>query len=280
MYNQPFTYHCHTNFSDGKDGIRDMVRRAKEIGFTELGISDHLIVHKNIYQDGGWKYIEQREATYIYNRDFKSILENFKKHCAEIRQVAKEEDFKVYVGFEVDYFPYNGWLEELKEFISQLDYDYLHSGNHFFCDESYEHTINMSYFTRVCDDKSLYNEYIIRHFDTLRQCVESELFDFLAHIDYLKRYFGEEYGKDKYIEEKKAVLDALQQKSVAMEISTKGLRKVNDFYPDARILDEAAKRDISFVISDDAHRVEELGADFHKAEEALKNHGITKRFKI
>ena len=277
---QTFSYHSHTTFSDGRNSIREMIRRAKEIGFTELGISDHLIVHKNMFQCECWKYMQSDRASHVYNNNFKDILPAFQRHCEEIRKIAKEENFKVLVGYEVDFFPYDGWLEELKEFISNLDVDYLHSGNHFFCDDKYENIINMTFIKNFVTDKTLLNEYIIRHFDTLRQCVESKMFDFLAHIDYVRRYCGEVYQPNLYWDEKNAVLNALEQNNVALEISTKGLRRINDFYPDALLLDAVSERNIAMLINDDAHYTSELGADFDKAEQALKNHGITKRFKI
>ena len=129
---QSYSYHTHTDFSDGYDTLRDMVAQAKKIGFTELGVSDHLIVHKNMQQSPSWSYMEQNRAAHIYNNDFKSVLDKYRRHCDEIRRVSKEENIKLMVGFEVDYFPYDGWEEEFKWFISQLDYDYLHTGNHFF----------------------------------------------------------------------------------------------------------------------------------------------------
>ena len=277
---QTFSYHSHTTFSDGRNSIREMIRRAKEIGFTELGISDHLIVHKNMFQCECWKYMQSDRASHVYNNNFKDILPAFQRHCEEIRKIAKEENFKVLVGYEVDFFPYDGWLEELKEFVSNLDVDYLHSGNHFFCDDKYENIINMTFIKNFVTDKTLLNEYIIRHFDTLRQCVESKMFDFLAHIDYVRRYCGEVYQPNLYWDEKNAVLNALEQNNVALEISTKGLRRINDFYPDALLLDAVSERNIAMLINDDAHYTSELGADFDKAEQALKDHGITKRFKI
>lgn len=277
---QTFSYHSHTTFSDGRNSIREMIRRAKEIGFTELGISDHLIVHKNMFQCECWKYMQSDRASHVYNNNFKDILPAFQRHCEEIRKIAKEENFKVLVGYEVDFFPYDGWLEELKEFVSNLDVDYLHSGNHFFCDDKYENIINMTFMKNFVTDKTLLNEYIIRHFDTLRQCVESKMFDFLAHIDYVRRYCSEVYQPNLYWDEKNAVLNALEQNNVALEISTKGLRRINDFYPDALLLDAVSERNIAMLINDDAHYTSELGADFDKAEQTLKDHGITKRFKI
>ena len=257
-----------------------MVRRAKELGFSELGISDHLIVHKNMYQNPSWKYMEQNRATYVYNQDFKSILDKYQRHCDEIRQMAKQENIKLLVGFEVDYFPYNGWEEEFNWFIKQLDYDYLHTGNHFFCSEDYEHIINMTYFSRVCEDTGLYREYIKNHFNTLCLAVNSKQFKFLAHLDYLKRFCGESYSVDMYKEEIAAVLNSLKNTRTAMEISTKGLRKVNDFYPAEEILREAAHRNITAIISDDAHQTDELGKDFDKAEMILHKYGITERLKF
>lgn len=277
---QPYSYHCHTIFSDGRNTLSEMVRRAKELRFSELGISDHLIVHKNMYQNPSWKYMEQNRATYVYNQDFKSILDKYQRHCDEIRQMAKQENIKLLVGFEVDYFPYNGWEEEFNWFIKQLDYDYLHTGNHFFCSEDYEHIINMTYFSRVCEDTGLYREYIKNHFNTLCLAVNSKHFKFLAHLDYLKRFCGESYSVDMYKDEIAAVLDSLKNTRTAMEISTKGLRKVNDFYPAEEILHAAAQRNIMTVISDDAHQTSELGKDFDKAEMILHKHGITERLKF
>jgi histidinol phosphatase-like PHP family hydrolase len=77
-----------------------------------------------------------------------------------------------------------------------------------------------------------------------------------------------------------AVLDSLKNTCTAMEVSTKGLRKVNDFYPAEEILRAAAQRNIMTVISDDAHQTSELGKDFDKAEMILHKYGITERLKF
>ena len=277
---QTFSYHTHTNFSDGSCSLREMVRQAKKIGFTEMGVSDHLIVHKNMKKDDCWEYLKNMEISYVYNDDFKGVLDLFKRHCEEIRKVSKEENFKLYTGFEVDYFPYDGWEEEFKWFIAQLDVDYLHTGNHFFCDESFEHTINMSFFKKICTDKGLYREYMSRHFKTLQKAVESKLFTFLAHIDYVRSLGKEVYDEADFGAEKKQIIAALEKTGTALELSTKGLRKVGDFYGGGEILREAAEKNIAVIISDDAHRCEELGAGFEKAEEELKKYGISKRLKF
>lgn len=277
---QNFSYHNHTNFSDGKNSLEEMVAQAKKIGFCEMGISDHLIVHKNIEQSPSWPMMAAKSDCHIYQKDFKSRLPEYQKHCDEIRKMSERENIKLYVGFEVDFFTYDGWLEEFKEFLSQLDYDYLISGNHFLFDETGEKIYNIhkniSEFLNIEQTRRL----VSRHFINIRKSVESGLFAFLAHMDYVRKMGVQYCGLHDYEKEKNAVLDALRLKDTGMEISTKGLRKVNDFYPASEILEGAALRKIKILISDDAHRTDELGADFAKAEEELVKYGITDRFKF
>lgn len=277
---QNCSYHTHTNFSDGNNSLEEMVAKAKKIGFKELGISDHLIVHKNMAQSLSWPYWRQRGKYHIFKDNFKSILSDYQKHCEEIRKLSKKENFKLYVGFEVDFFTYDGWLEELKDFLANIDYDYLISGNHMLFDEKCENLFDITDLPVLYPDKSLQDDLLRRHFYTIKMAVESGVFKFLAHLDYARK-IGEEFcSAQDYKIEKNLILDALQKQNMPMEISTKGLRKIGDFYPCDWILSEAAKREISFVISDDAHDVVELGYGFNLAEEKLIEYNIHKRLKF
>lgn len=277
---QSFSYHNHTNFSDGKRSLEEMVEQGKKIGFSEMGISDHLIVHKNIDKSLSWNVMAAQANSYIYNKSFKQILPKYQKHCEDIRKLSQKENIKLYVGFEVDFFTYDGWLEEFNEFLSQLDYDYLINGNHFLFDEKCENILNIHKSVANFMTTAEIRRLVSQHFVNMRQAVESGLFKFLAHIDYVRK-MGREYCQESdYLNEKKAVLDALQKNNVGTEISTKGLRKIGDFYPCSWILDEIAKRDIKVVISDDAHNDDELGFEFDKAEKELALHGIVNRLKF
>lgn len=275
---QDFSYHSHTTFSDGHDTAVAMIRRAKAIGFSELGISDHLMVHKNMRQSRSCRVnpnmLQQPE---IYCTDFKQILESFQRHCDELRQLSKAENFKIRIGFEVDFFTYNGWFEELQWFLAQLDYDYIITGNHFLFDENCAQLINLTDLPKLYRDKAIYQDYLQRHFQTMAQAVNSGLFKFLAHIDYARKLGDDICGPDDFLAEKIAILNALEASDCGMEISTKGLRKVGDFYPSGNILAEVAKRKIAMVISDDAHQIGEVGANFADAEATLQKYGICRR---
>ena len=52
---QNFGYHTHTYFSDGANTVDEMIEQACHLGFREIGISDHLIVHKNIKQSPSYQ---------------------------------------------------------------------------------------------------------------------------------------------------------------------------------------------------------------------------------
>lgn len=276
---QNFSYHSHTNFSDGNNTLEEMVAQAKKLGFCELGISDHLCVHKNIRQSKSWPLWEQRGNSHIFKRDFKEILPDFQKHCEHIRKVSAQSGLKLYVGFEVDFFTYSGWFAELQDFLKQLDYDYIITGNHMLFDEKCESLIDLYDMPVFFKDEVSQKELLQRHFETIEKAVKSGVFKFLAHLDYVRR-LGKICSAEKFMPQKLKILDALQCQNRGMEISTKGLRKINDFYPSDEILTEAAKRSIPFVISDDAHAVAELGDRFDLAEAALANHNIQHRIKF
>lgn len=277
---QDYTYHCHTDFSDGKNSLEEMVAKAKALGFSHMGISDHLIVHKNIEQSPSWQLLISRSGAHIYKKDFKTALPAYQKHCEEIRELSRRENFKIYVGFEVDFFTYDGWLDEFKEFLAQLDYDYVISGNHFLFDEPCETIYNIDKRLSGIIDKPKIQRLISSHFKTIAKSAESRMFKFVAHLDYVRKMGTEFCADTDFLSEKEAVISALKNSVTGTEISTKGLRKVGDFYPSGWFLEKLKEQNIPLVISDDAHRVEELGFDFDMAEEKLSELKISNRIKF
>ena len=274
---QDYTFHCHSDFSDGDDTLENMIKTAKELGFSKIGISDHLIVHKNIEQSPSWNIMTSRTKPHIYRKDFQSCLPAFNEHCEQIRKLAQKENFKISVGFEVDFFTYDGWLEELKDFLAQLDYDYLINGNHFLFAPNCETIYCIDKRLSGVIDKPKIKSLISSHFKTITKAAQSGLFKFTAHLDYVRKMGAEFYLPQEYQEEKTAVLEALTSSRTATEISTKGLRRIGDFYPDEWFLKQIKEREIPIIISDDAHRCSELGFDFDQAEAKLSELGITNR---
>lgn len=277
---QSFTYHCHTDFSDGRDSLEAMCRKAKEIGFTEMGISDHLIVHKNMKQSKSYEMWERTNHVKIFKDNFQEILPVYQRRCDEIHQYSKKIGMKLLVGFEVDFFTYDGWLEEFKDFISKLDYDYLVNGNHMLFLEDCENISDVSTERDTCQDVGLCRAYLLNHFSTIECAIKSKLFQFIAHLDYVRKLGDRLYNEKDFVVCQKRIARILSEENVATEISTKGLRKLGYFYPSESWLKVLVEENVQMVISDDAHKIDELGYMFDSAEKTLSDMGFEKRLHL
>lgn len=270
---QKFSYHTHTNFSDGKNDVREMIEQAVSLGWKEFGISDHLIVHKNIPNSPSW-HKWQKEPN-IFHWSFNEIYEKFARHIEEIHKTSENYPISVKVGAEVDFFTYDGWLDEFSKLREKLDFDYCISGNHYlFLDDNGDNIIDFKDTQNfTIEEQSIM---IKRHFKTIEAAIVSGMFDFIAHIDYIRKMPVCE--SDKFVDEKIHLIKTLAQHHIATEISTKGLRKGGDFYPERNLIKTAIEKGVRFVISDDAHRTDELGYRFDYAEEMLAQYNCNSRW--
>ncbi len=277
---QNFSYHTHTNFSDGSNTLEEMLEQAVRLGWSEIGISDHLIVHKNIKKGPSAEEFCNSSHSYIYHDDFNKALEKFQRRAEDFRRIAAGFPLKVYLGYEVDYFTYDGWEDEFREFIAKIDHDYLITGNHILLSEDGMMLYDIWRIEKAnppLPEDQIY-AYFKRHYETIEKAVRSGLFVFLAHLDYARK--AKVHQKFPLIEERLKVVKALAETGVACEVSTKGLRKIGDYYPQKIILDELIKQKVPLVISDDAHNVNELGYAFDQAEKDLSLYPDVKRFKL
>jgi histidinol-phosphatase (PHP family) len=276
---QKFSYHTHTVFSDGADTVDAMLAQAVKLGWAEIGVSDHMIIHKNIKQVPYYEFLKAHNQTNIAYDDFNEALPVFNRHAEEIRTLAqKYPSLKVRVGYEVDCFTYGGWQKEFEIFRKRLDYDYMLTGNHFFLSEDGEYLLDISCYNSLPDNEKPepMEVYVRRHLQTVKHAVDSGLFNFLAHIDYVRKVKG--YNQNLYNDEYDKIIDSLAKNNIATELSTKGLRKSDDFFPCHKLLLKIINKKIPLVISDDAHRCSEVGYMFDKAENTLADLKYNNRF--
>ena len=274
---QKFTYHCHTTFSDGKSSIKEMLDRAVELGFTEIGISDHLAVHKNFMQSPSWSRFSEYYAPHIYRQEFKSAISDFQRHTENIRLLAANYPLKVYVGAEVDYMIYDGWLEEFMDFRKEVDLDYYLTGNHYVFNSDGE-TLYHPRDIAVLFSKEEQEVIIRRHFNTLVTAVKSGLFDFLAHLDFVRK--AEIYNLERFTAEIDELLGALAARNMPTEINSKGISKSGELYPTLEIIKKMRNLNIPTLISDDAHKADNMGKDYDKVEKILQELNYTNRWKL
>jgi DNA polymerase (family 10) len=95
------TFHCHTNWSDGKNTLSEMAGEARELGLDYLGIADH---SKSSFQANGLNEERLLEQVDLIAKLNESI-----------------EDFHVFAGSEVDILK-DGRLDFADEIMAKLDY--------------------------------------------------------------------------------------------------------------------------------------------------------------
>ncbi len=254
---QPFTFHCHTTFSDGKSSVEEMVAGARNIGFTHLGIADHLMA--------------------FTVADLEEKIPAYRAHMEHIRAAGKEAGLRVYAGLEVDYVPQPAWEKAFCRFKKEVAPDYTITGNHFLISEQGQVDFLFSYPWNDVPESER-NRRISEHFNTIARAVRSGLFDFLAHPDFIR--WPSPCGEYDFMEERLDIVNALAETGLPVEINTKGYSKINDFYPARWMLEEIAKRKIPMLISDDAHEASSLGIHFKEAEQRLKETGNTNRIDL
>lgn len=254
-----------------------MLDRAVELGFTEIGISDHLSVHKNFMQSPSWPRFSEYHAPHIYRQEFKSAISDFQRHAENIRLLAANYPIKVYVGTEVDYMIYDGWLEEFMEFRQEVDLDYYITGNHYVFNSNGE-TLYHPRDIAVLFSQEEQEVIIRRHFNTLVTAVKSGLFEFLAHLDFMRK--AEIYSLERFASEIDELLQTLAARNMPAEINSKGISKSGEPYPTLEIIKKMRNLNIPTLISDDAHKAENMGKDYDKVEKILQELNYTNRWKL
>lgn len=269
---QSFSYHTHTNSFDSYDGhnsAEEMIKRAEDVGYTEIGISNHLIYHPNLNID----------HQMIFN-NYDKALDLYKKTIDEIRQAGAKSKIKVLVGFEVDFFPSAEWRNSFEKMLKNFDVDYLIGSNHHIWDKELINVINLYRLSEYKDNLTTetMQTYLKNHWHNLIDLIDSRYFDFVGHLD-VCRVQGLCTGND-WDEEKLAVIEALAKANQPFELNTSGITKTGKPHPEEWMLKELQKRNVPIVISDDAHSVNHIAAHYETAEKMLAEMNYTNRWKL
>ena len=115
-----------------------------------------------------------------------------------------------------------------------------------------------------------------RYFQTLGEAAASGLFDVLAHPDLVKVWGAErprpEGDLRRFYE---LAIEGIATSGIAVEVSTAGLRKrAGEIYPAQAFLEMCLAAGTPVALSSDAHRPEEVGADYDRALELLGALGV------
>ncbi|HEY3828619.1 MAG TPA: histidinol-phosphatase [Solirubrobacteraceae bacterium] len=226
---------------------------AQERGIEELGVSEHV-----------YRF---RDALSVWQHPFwrEHARDDLDAYCEFVRE---RTDLKL--GIEADFVP--GVEDKMAGLLEAHDFDYVVGSVHFLRDESLdmeEYGIWKS--TRGAE------EIWRRYFQTLGEAARSGLFDILAHPDLVKVWGAErprpEGDLRRYYE---LAIEGIAESGIAVEVSTAGLRKrAGELYPAQALLEMCLEAGAPVALSSDAHRPEDVGADYERALELLERVGVS-----
>ena len=245
-----------------------MIDRATELGFEEIGISNHMCYHPNMILSNP-----------MNNNDIEKAIDTYLQIIEEIRSAACYSKIKVFVGFEVDFFPSKRWRDDFEKIMSRIKADYYIGASHVIrtTDESIiVNPYDVILHNYPCEpdfiEKNYYN-----YWDTIIEAIKSRYFSFIAHIDLHKIFklgTGIEWDNKKW-----QTIDTLAAYNQPYELNTSGWNKCNEQHPHDWMLAALSERNVPIIISDDAHSTQMIGQHFERAEILLNNIGYSNRWK-
>jgi histidinol-phosphatase (PHP family) len=269
-------YHLHLRLDDLDATAADHfttanVERYREVagerGIVELGVSEH--VYRFAQALEVWGHPFWREYAH----------DDLDEYCGFVRE---ETDLRL--GIEVDFVP--GAEDRTANLLEARDFDYVVGSVHFLGDYALDmddygiwgSTRGSGLIQSGRSVEKVWRDY----FCTLGEAARSGLFDILAHPDLVK-YWGPAHPAhpDRPVPEGdlcryyELAIDGIAESGIAIEVSTAGLRKpAQEIYPAPAFLKMCVEAGAPVALSSDAHRPEDVGADYDQALELLDRLGV------
>lgn len=248
-------YHTHHERCGHAEGsLEQYVQRGIEIGLTQIGLSDHMpLLHVD-------------PATYYPGMAMPmDELPKYVEECMELKEKYKNQ-IDIRVGLEGDYI--EGYEEQIEGIIRAYPWDYVIGSVHFLGEWDISDY-------RQLDKWEGQDRYVVfeRYYDAVKKAVRTGLYDYIGHIDVIKRFkFLPE--QDVWHLEKEA-LDTVKANKMAIELNASGLRMpIEEMFPGRRMLKYCYEQDIPLTIGSDAHHPDRLGQYLDQAVGQLKEIGF------
>ena len=227
---------------------------ASERGIEELGVSEH--VHRFVQALDVWTHPWWRQNAH----------DDIDAYCEFVRD---ETDLRL--GIEADFVA--GREDKMATLLDAREWDYVVGSVHFLRDEAVDMRGSDWDIWRSTDPDKVWR----RYFETLGEAARTGMFDILAHPDLVKVWGkgapAPEGDLRRYYE---LALDGIAESSVAIEVSTAGLRKpVGEVYPDRAFLEMCLEAGCPVALSSDAHTPEDLGHGYEPTLEWLSELGVS-----
>ena len=241
-------FHTHTTFCDGTDTAEDVVKKAIELGMTNLGFSSHL------------------------DPDPEVTIRDFPGYLAETRRLQAEyaDRIEILVGAEVDSLMLRSAAEGTEYIIGSTHYLNLKMAAPVPVDSRPEIMF------KVCDEYfgGDYYKLVRSYFEFEAEVVDRLHPDFIGHFDLVSRFNDQQpmfdTGDARYRTPALEALEHLVKYGIPFEINcgavNRGRKK--EYYPDMFLLKKLHDFGGEIMINSDAHQKELLMGAFEGAYEA------------
>lgn len=251
------THHERCGHAVGK--LEEYVKRGIELGLEQLGLSDHLPL---VHVDPAGYYPEMAMPL--------EELPRYVEECLELKEKYRGA-IELRVGLEADYI--EGYEDEIRALLNPYPWDYLIGSVHFLG----EWDITDYRQVHGWESRNVLEVYS-RYYDAVTKAASSGLYDFIGHLDVIKR-FG--YGPQTAAEAEevrgmeKRALQAVASAGIAMELNASGLTKpCAEMFPAPHLLKEALTLGIPLTLGSDAHDPGKLGDGLAEARRLLWDTGF------
>lgn len=256
-------FHIHTPYCGHAHGrIIDYVEIAVFKGMKEICFTDHL---------GRYYLTESQKKRYW---DWGMNAQKLERYCLELDDVKDtfKDQITIRTGLEIDYI--EGAENLIMPLIEKYNFDFLLGSIHCLPRFGWKHIANYS----GQDLWPLFEDY----FKAAKAIVSSDIFNSLAHLDFIWRYAKWPLKKTtkvfKYIED---IVETAAAHDVAIEINSNGylwsqIYTVQGGDPFDILLEKIKDHNTPITIGSDAHKPEFVGKAFTDVAQMLKIKGIKK----
>jgi histidinol-phosphatase (PHP family) len=246
----PTDYHIHTTLCHHAIGTPlEYVQAAQGAGLAEIGFADHNPMPEHF-------------------DDWRMSIEDLPRYLEMVEEV-RASGLSIRLGLECDFIEgYEWWIETL---AGKADWDYLIGSVHYIA-PGWD-VDNPKYLSRFKDYPI--EEIWALYWKHYGKCIESGLFDFVAHPDLAKKFGYRPAGDLRRFYE--PAIESLARKNLAFEINTAGLRKdAREIYPAPGFIELAREAGVPILINSDAHAPDEVGYKFDLATALARQAGYSK----
>ncbi len=261
LYSSLVDYHIHTPYCGHAHGKTiEYVESAIDLGLKEICFTDHL----------GRYYLTSSQKKRYW--DWGMNQSHIARYIAEIDDLRDTFDDRILIkaGLEIDYI--QGAEEIVSDIIDKYPLDFVLGSIHCIPEIGWKHIANY----QPQDSWPIYETY----FEQLKNACSSDLFDSLAHIDFIWRYitFPEEHT-ERLGELIDWVVVAACKNDIAVEINANGYIwssiEKRDLDPFDLLLSSIKQNDALITLGSDAHKPQMVGKSFPSIAQLLQRHGIT-----